>query len=236
MKLVIFDAFNTLVTAHPDYQNTFLDGLAHAGLEPTLPLLTELQAASEGTDHSAHSRSRDSYVAWASETLCLARQSRHSSFRPRIVPALEQLHQAPMIPMSGAEDCLAQLKNAGFKIAICSNWDWDLRADLRPTGLARHIDTYVPSARAGFRKPHPRIYQAALDVNHARMGLRFRRRQPADRCPGPEERWHQTDFPDVSGRQELRRRACPLAGSRRRASDRNLTYRRRRGSGGLWRR
>lgn len=165
MKLVIFDAFNTLVTAHPHHGNTFLDGLAQAGLEPSPQLLTELQAASEGTDHSVHSRSRSSYVAWASETLFLASQGDHSAVGPRIVPALEQLHQAPMILMPGAENCLARLKDAGFRIAICSNWGWDLTADLRPTGLARHIDSYVSSAQAGFRKPHPRIYQAVLDAN-----------------------------------------------------------------------
>lgn len=171
VDLVIFDAFNTLVTAHPDYRNTFLDGLVQAGLEPSWPLLAEFQAASEGFDHSAWSRSRDSYVAWAADTLGLANQPDHCErpgFAGRIVPALEQMHQAPMVQMPGAEACLARLKNAGCKIAVCSNWGWDLRADLRPTGLAGYVDAYVTSAQVGFRKPHPRIYQAALDANDAR--------------------------------------------------------------------
>jgi putative hydrolase of the HAD superfamily len=169
--LVIFDAFNTLVTAHPEYRHTFLEGLARAGLEHSPPLLSELQAASEGIDHSARSRSRDCYVAWAAETLRLARQPGQCDrpgFAARIVPALEQLHQAPMIQMPGAENCLARLKTAGYQIAVCSNWGWDLDTDLQPTGLAGHIDTCVPSAQVGFRKPHVRIYQAALDASDSR--------------------------------------------------------------------
>ncbi len=167
MKLVIFDAYNTLVTAHPQHRNTFLQGLARAGLEPSPQFLTELQAVSEGFSHSAQSRSRETYAAWASETLCLASQCKDPAFGPRIVPALEQLHQAPMIPMPGAEECLARLKEVGLEIAICSNWGWDLKADLRPTGLARYIDTYVSSAEVGFRKPHPRIYRAALEASQS---------------------------------------------------------------------
>jgi putative hydrolase of the HAD superfamily len=168
VDLVIFDAFNTLVTAHPDYRTTFLDGLAQAGLEASLPLLAEFQAASEGIDHSAWSRSRDSYVAWTAETLQLATQTSHRErpgFAARIVPALEQMYQAPMVQMPGAEDCLARLKQAGCTIAVCSNWGWDLRPDLRPTGLSSYIDSYVTSARVGVRKPHPGIYQATLDGN-----------------------------------------------------------------------
>ena len=167
MKLVIFDAFNTLVTAHQQHRSTFLRGLARAGLQPSPLLLAQLQRLSEGFDHSAQSRSRESYVAWTRETLGLAGRRADPAFRPRIVPALEQLHQAPMVPMPGAEDCLARLKDAGFRIAICSNWGWDLKADLRPAGLAGHIDTYVSSAEAGFRKPHPRIYQAALEASQS---------------------------------------------------------------------
>jgi putative hydrolase of the HAD superfamily len=83
---------------------------------------------------------------------------------PRVVPALEQRHQAPMVAMPGAADCLARLKQAGFTIALCSNWGWDLASDLVGTGLADYIDVFVTSAQAGFRKPHTRIYQATLEL------------------------------------------------------------------------
>lgn len=73
-----------------------------------------------------------------------------------------------MTQMPGAEDCLARLKIAGYQIAVCSNWGWDLDTDLQPTGLAEYIDICAPSAQVGFRKPHVRIYQATLDASDSR--------------------------------------------------------------------
>ena len=165
MNLIIFDAFNTLITAHPGFRRTFLDGLARVGLGPSLPLLNDLQAASAGIAHVEWSRSRGAYVGWAQETLRLVSKvgrRQGPAFAPRIVPALEQLYQAPMIPMPGAAACLTTLKAGGYQIAVCSNWGWDLEADFRPTGLAGYIDIFAPSAQAGFRKPHHRIYEAVL--------------------------------------------------------------------------
>jgi len=67
-----------------------------------------------------------------------------------------------MTAMPGAVDCLKTLRAAGFAIAVCSNWGWDLRDDLQGTGLVEHIDVLVPSAQAGFRKPHPNVYRSTL--------------------------------------------------------------------------
>jgi HAD superfamily hydrolase (TIGR01509 family) len=165
--LVIFDAFNTLVTAHADSRDTFFAGLRRAGLNASQALLAELQAACEGLDHSVSSSSRRAYVGWARDTLGKVRQAGASitaEVAPRVVPALEQLHQAPMVPLPGAAACLRLLKEAGFDIAVCSNWGWDLRDDLAPTGLTAEVDIMVTSAQVGFRKPHPRIYQFVLNL------------------------------------------------------------------------
>jgi putative hydrolase of the HAD superfamily len=165
--LVIFDVFNTLVTARPGSRKTFLAGLAQAGLDATASTLAKLQLASEGLDHSAWSGSRQAYVDWAAQTLSRVGQNGQSpipGLAPFVVPALEQLHQAPMMAMPGAAACLRKLKAAGFAIAVCSNWGWDLEADLAPAGLTGDIDVFVTSAQAGCRKPHPRIYRSALEL------------------------------------------------------------------------
>jgi putative hydrolase of the HAD superfamily len=165
--LVIFDVFNTLVTARPGNQDTFLAGLRTVGLKASRSLLAELQASCEGLDHCAYSDARPSYVGWAVDTLSRVGQAGDligTDLAPRIVPALEQLHQAPMVALPYAETCLRDLKTAGFTIAVCSNWGWDLCEDLEPTGLAEAIDVFVTSARAGFRKPHLQIYRSTLDL------------------------------------------------------------------------
>jgi putative hydrolase of the HAD superfamily len=165
--LVIFDAFNTLVTARPGSTTTFLDGLTSAGLDASPALLAKLQAASEGLDHSAWSACRQSYVEWANATLRTVREvgvSAGSDLGGWVVPALEQLHQSLMVTMAGASSCLRMLKAAGFTIAVCSNWGWDLREDLESTGLTAYVDVLVTSAHAGYRKPHPRIYGSTLEA------------------------------------------------------------------------
>jgi HAD superfamily hydrolase (TIGR01509 family) len=162
--LVIFDAFNTLVTPRQDSVGTFLTGLANVGLEASYEMLAWLNAASEGFDHSAWSGSRQTYIDWATEALRLSsRVGVDAELAPCIVPALEQLHQAPMVAMPGAVNCVQKLRAAGFAIAVCSNWGWDLEDDLHDTDLASDIDIFVTSARIGVRKPHPRIYQSTLD-------------------------------------------------------------------------
>jgi HAD superfamily hydrolase (TIGR01509 family) len=177
--LVIFDAFNTLVTSRRGSKRTFLAGLAQSGIRPSAAMLADLQAASEGLDHSRWSSSRTTYCGWTAETLAALTQVRTrrgadsggvpgadlvSRLAPRVVPALEQWHQAPMVAMPGAPDCLSKLKRAGFAIALCANWGWDLTADLVGTGLADYIDVFVTSAEVGYRKPHTRIYQATLEL------------------------------------------------------------------------
>jgi putative hydrolase of the HAD superfamily len=165
--LVIFDVFNTLVTARPGSQDTFLAGLRRAGLRPSRSLLADLQAACEGLDHCAYSESRPSYVGWTVDTLSKVSRAADligTGLACRVVPALEQLHQARMVSLPGAQACLRDLKAAGFTIALCSNWGWDLCEDLEPTGLAETIDVFVTSARAGFRKPHLQIYRSTLNL------------------------------------------------------------------------
>jgi putative hydrolase of the HAD superfamily len=165
--LVIFDAFNTLVTAHADSQDTFLAGLRRAGLDASQRLLAKLQAACEGLDHSVSSGSRQAYVRWAEDTLSRVTPTGASitaELAPRVIPALEQLHQAPMVPLPDAVACLRMLKEAGFVIAVCSNWGWDLSDDLGRTGLTAEVDIMVTSAQVGFRKPHPRIYQFTMGL------------------------------------------------------------------------
>lgn len=164
--LVIFDAFNTLVTSRRGSKRTFLAGLAQAGLDCSRAMLLELQVASEGLDHSGWSGSRPAYCDWAAETLAAVAQTGgdlHASLASHVVPALEQWHQAAVVALPGAADCLTELRRAGFTIAVCSNWGWDLAADMAAAGLAASIDVFVPSAQAGYRKPHPRIYHDTLE-------------------------------------------------------------------------
>jgi hypothetical protein len=73
--LVIFDAFNTLVTSRPGSKRTFLAGLVQNGIRPSRAMPADLQAASEGLDHSRWSDSRAAYCGWTTETLATITQA-----------------------------------------------------------------------------------------------------------------------------------------------------------------
>ncbi|MDQ4097670.1 MAG: HAD-IA family hydrolase, partial [Actinomycetota bacterium] len=59
---------------------------------------------------------------------------------------------------------LAALRRQGVMVGVCSNWDWDLEGAMGHAGLENMADVVVTSARAGVRKPHPRIYHQALTM------------------------------------------------------------------------
>ncbi|MDA0815711.1 MAG: HAD family hydrolase [Chloroflexi bacterium] len=60
---------------------------------------------------------------------------------------------------------LDRVADAGVKAIVVSNHMWRLEEMTRELGLGDHIAAVVNSARVGYRKPHPRIYQHALEVS-----------------------------------------------------------------------
>ncbi len=162
-QLVIFDVFNTLVLPARGREGTFADGLRTRGVEPDDVLFRSLQSSSEGLDHSHVSTSRQAYVSWAEDILRgVAERGIAPGAEPFVIPALEQLHQAPMRPLPGVVELLSVLRSRGIRTAVCSNWSWDLHDDLADAGIGPLIDIVATSARIGVRKPHPGIYEHIL--------------------------------------------------------------------------
>ncbi len=75
---------------------------------------------------------------------------------------------------------LLALKDAGFILGVISNFDSRLFGILDGLGVAHHFDSVVISSRAGYAKPAPEIFHAAL----TRHGLKA------------EEALHIGDSPD----------------------------------------
>lgn len=62
-------------------------------------------------------------------------------------------------------EVLTKLKNRGYKLAIVSNATSGRLIKKAAAGrdLSKYFETIVVSADVGYRKPHPKIYQIALD-------------------------------------------------------------------------
>ena len=65
---------------------------------------------------------------------------------------------------------LAALKERGLTVGAVSNWVWNLPELLHALDLVRHFDFIAASSRIGFEKPHPRIFEWALEQAKADPG------------------------------------------------------------------
>src|SRR4029453_18159367 len=61
-----------------------------------------------------------------------------------------------------APGVLAELRTRGLRLAICSNWDWDLNQAVEEVGPAPLVEVRVWWVWAGPPKPHPRIFEDTL--------------------------------------------------------------------------
>jgi putative hydrolase of the HAD superfamily len=119
----------------------------------------------DGMEHDEHSQSRDTYVAWQRErTLGMLAETDVHPGEYEVI--LEKLRAGSATRTIEAYDEAAQvlraLRDLGFGLVICSNWDWDLSEAVDESGLSARFDAIISSAWVGARKPHPRIYARAL--------------------------------------------------------------------------
>lgn len=66
-----------------------------------------------------------------------------------------------------AERAIVALTERGITVGAVSNWVWSLPELLHSLDLVRHFSFIAASARIGFEKPHPRIFEWALEQSGA---------------------------------------------------------------------
>ena len=59
-------------------------------------------------------------------------------------------------------EALGRLHAAGYRLAVVSNWSWQLPDLCAALGLADYFERIFASARVGYAKPHPGIFHHAL--------------------------------------------------------------------------
>lgn len=59
---------------------------------------------------------------------------------------------------------LDAMQAAGLRLGVVSNWGWAAPELLQNLELARHFEVLSISARVGYQKPHPAIFEHALEL------------------------------------------------------------------------
>lgn len=59
---------------------------------------------------------------------------------------------------------LVQLRDAGFRLGVISNWSWNGAELLHTLELAQHFEVLVISDQVGYLKPHGAIFEHALGL------------------------------------------------------------------------
>jgi len=162
LRAVVFDFFGT-IACHPDgVVSQYSAVFAKHGYRLERETESLYFARYNGVEHVEHSTDKATYEAWARFRLgelagaCEVGQDDVE----RVVDDLRALDTAPVVAYPDAVPTLRALRDRGFRIGVCSNWGWELDAHLSEAGLIDLVDTAVTSARAGARKPHPRIFAA----------------------------------------------------------------------------
>jgi putative hydrolase of the HAD superfamily len=165
-KAVLLDFYGTLAVAVPGSQRPFGELLAARGYDTDLSFTW----GDLDIEHPEHSVDEDAY------TLFLRARHRRLLERCGVGPddmehLLDDLgdwvHGFSVTAYPDARPALDALREKGLRLAICSNWDWDLASFVGQAGLAGLVDVEVTSAQGGYRKPHAEIYAHTLD----RLGI-----------------------------------------------------------------
>lgn len=171
---ILFDFYNTLGTSVNPAECVEATVLAEFGFEVDIAAVRAAVGAvssrmngAEPIDHSEHSLSRQHYLEYQRSNYADGlRELGVDPYHPSFFERLSELWDDPtrICLFDDTLPTLTRLRSAGFRLGLVSNWSWELQRVLDLTGLAPLLDCVVISAQAGYRKPHPTIYQQALQA------------------------------------------------------------------------
>jgi putative hydrolase of the HAD superfamily len=173
---VFFDFAGTLVEGVPTWEHPQIVACAECGIDVSP---AEVKAAIwkvwgplEGCAHPEASVDEATYAQWigAIERRILALLAVPEKALDAAVRRVTELQVAAaghqvypdVIPT------LARLRRRGLRLGLISNHAWRLRDLVAELGLADYFAVVLTSARAGYRKPRPEIFQQALALAGAK--------------------------------------------------------------------
>jgi len=180
-SVVLLDAFGTLIGLRPPLPR-LRRRLADAGYDYPDEVLAAALAAEMRFYRANHDAGRDA------ESLAELRRSCARVLGAQLggsVPPVEVLTDCLMssiefVLLPDVLPTLDALQERGLRLAVVSNWDYELPVEFERLGVAERFEAVAVSASLGVGKPDPAIFRWALE----RLGA------------GPEEALHCGDHPE----------------------------------------
>jgi len=171
---LLFDFGGTLADIHPNHEWLYQRACREFGVSADDQRIREAQAEGwdryetpDGPAHPQISASPEDFARYKVEVI-VERLRAAGIGGPRRALARRILELDTQPDMYRLYDetlpALEALAATGHAMAIISNHEWDLPDLIDGLGLRRYFPVVVTSARVGYRKPHPRVYMAALEA------------------------------------------------------------------------
>ena len=171
IKAVFFDLYHTLVGYEPPREVLQAEALKDFGIEINPESLRWPLVVADEYIYGELSRlpfskrsEKDRMAVWAQyQQICL-REAGIKADEKLILGLLGKMKDTKwkLVLFDDVAPFLTELKDKGFILGLISNIDRDISALLNELGLTTWLDIIVTSLDAGFTKPHPEIFQAAL--------------------------------------------------------------------------
>jgi REG-2-like HAD superfamily hydrolase len=166
---ILFDVGDTLVKANPSWRDVYAKVFVGHGIDATADAF--------------ETAFREAWAEWETEGPFEA--SEEASFRRLMeldqlvfdrlgYPGLPEAffrdvetafrHRSAFYVFPDVIPALDALQEAGLRLGVVSNWGWAAPELLQTLELASHFEVLSISARVGYQKPHPAIFEHALEL------------------------------------------------------------------------
>ncbi len=171
IKIVFFDLFQTLVDYEPLREELQARALADFGIKVAADTLRWPLAVAdeyiyqEMARSSLSRRSKEAQMAvWTGYESRLLAEAGIEVDRAVILGLLDKMRgfDTQMVLYDDVLPALTDLKERGIRLGLISNFDQDITALFEKLGLSPLLEVVVTSQDAGYNKPHPEIFKAAL--------------------------------------------------------------------------
>lgn len=175
VDIVFLDFGNTLVHPEPDWMSHYLDVYEQVlGQRPNKDLAaqsvfdvwTNLWPEIESTCWTPSLAEDRTHRHWRETAIARRLGVTDPATQQQILHNLNRRFHSPgtFAVYPDVWPALTKLRQDNFRLAVLSNWDWDLPDLLAGLGLTAYFDYVIVSARVGCAKPNPLIFRQALQT------------------------------------------------------------------------